>query len=89
MKRRVALIVETSSGYGRAILSGVTRVMRAHEEWSVFLEERDLVREVPPWLAGWGGDGILSRITNAEFAAAVRQSGVPLVDLTDRLAASP
>ena len=84
MKRRVALIIETSSGYGRALLAGVTRYMRAHEEWSVFLEQRDLLREPPPWLAGWTGDGILSRITTPDLAAAVRASGVPLVDLTDR-----
>ena len=84
MRRRVALIIETSSSYGRALLAGVTRYMRTHEEWSVFLEQRDLVREVPPWLAGWSGDGILSRITTPELVETVRAAGVPLVDLTDR-----
>ena len=84
MKRRVALIIETSSRYGRDLLAGVVRFMRTHEDWSVFLEQRDLLREPPAWLAGWSGDGILSRITTPGMTADVKASGVPLVELTDR-----
>ena len=84
MKRRVALIVETSSSYGRALLAGIVRYMRVHDEWSVFLEQRDLAKRPPSWLADWEGDGIISRATTRNLLTAVAATGVPLVELTDR-----
>ncbi len=84
MKRRVALIVETSSGYGRGVLEGIARFMRTHDDWSVFLEQRDLVKKPPAWLSSWDGDGIISRATTPELRAAVTALNVPFVELKDR-----
>lgn len=84
MKRRVALIVETSSAYGRDLLSGIVRFMRMHDEWSVFLEQGDLWQEPPSWLEDWRGDGIISRATTPKLVQAITRTGVPLVDVTDR-----
>ncbi len=84
MKRHVALIVETSSSYGRDLLAGIVRYMRVHDEWSVFLEQRDLAKKPPSWLADWKGDGIISRATTRKLVEAVGATGVPLVELTDR-----
>ncbi len=84
MKRRVALIVETSTAYGRQLLSGIARFMRIHDEWSVFLEQRDLTQKPPAWLAHWNGDGIISRATTPKLVEAVDATGVPFVELTDR-----
>ena len=44
----VALIVETSIDYGRQILRGVTRYLRSHQTWHVFLEQRELWTAPPP-----------------------------------------
>ena len=33
MKLHVALIIETSSVYGRDLMSGIVRFMRMHDEW--------------------------------------------------------
>ncbi|MFV0442095.1 MAG: XylR family transcriptional regulator [Planctomycetaceae bacterium] len=82
--RRVALLVETSTEYGRSLLHGIIRYMRRHEEWSVFLEERDLTSELPAWLQDWRGDGIISRVTNQWLLDVVARSSVPLINLTDR-----
>ncbi|MEM1068899.1 MAG: DNA-binding transcriptional regulator [Planctomycetota bacterium] len=84
MKRQVALIVETSSVYGRELLSGIVRYMRMHDEWSVFLEQRDLWKQPPSWLHSWHGDGIISRATTPRLLEAVGETGVPLVEVTDR-----
>ncbi len=84
MKRRVALIIETSSIYGRELLSGIVRFMRMHDDWSVFLEQRDLSKKPPAWIANWNGDGIISRATTPQLLTAVAATGVPLVELTDR-----
>lgn len=86
MKRRVALIIETSSSYGRDLLAGIVRFRRAHHDWTVFLEQRDLTTEPPAWLARWKGHGIISRATTPKLAEAVEATGVPLVELTDRRA---
>lgn len=84
MKRHVALIIETSSSYGRDLLAGIVRFMRMHDEWSVFLEQRDLRKKPPAWLGKWNGDGIISRATTPDLVKAVATTGVPLVELTDR-----
>ncbi|MEM9585661.1 MAG: DNA-binding transcriptional regulator [Planctomycetota bacterium] len=84
MKRHVALMIETSSAYGREVLSGVVRFMRMHDQWSVFLEQSDLSKKPPSWLASWHGDGIISRVTTPRLLKTLQATGVPLVDLTDR-----
>ena len=85
-KRRIALIIETSSSYGRGLLAGIMRFRRTHPQWSVFLDQRDLPTEPPGWLKTWKGDGIISRATTRKFAEAIAATGVPLVELTDRWA---
>lgn len=84
MKRHVALIIETSSAYGRDLMSGIVRYMRMHDEWSVFLEQRDLWKRPPAWLNAWRGDGIISRATTPKLVDAISRTGVPLVEVTDR-----
>ena len=84
MKKRVALLVETSSSYGRNVLSGIGRYMRIHPNWSVFLEQRALEDELPGWLMDWQGDGIISRSSTPQLIAQSRKQNVPLVELTDR-----
>lgn len=83
-KLRVALIIETSTSYGRALLSGVVRFRQTNQNWSVFLEQRDLSTALPVWLLDWQGDGIISRATNHALVEAVANTKVPLVELTDR-----
>ena len=83
-RRRVALIVETSSAYGRRILRGVRRYVHTHQSWSIFLEQRSLTSRPPQWLEGWDGDGIISRTTTKQLVEAAAGTKVPLIDLTDR-----
>jgi LacI family transcriptional regulator len=83
-RRNVALIVETSVVYGRQILRGISRYLRTHAPWSVFLDERELHVPPPDWLSTWRGDGIICRSTTAEWARIFRRRRVPVVDLNDR-----
>lgn len=82
----VALMVETSTIFGRRILEGIARYLRAHREWSVFLEQRALDTVAPHWLEAWRGDGIISRVSSPDFEAAILRARVPAVDLTHRRA---
>jgi LacI family transcriptional regulator len=83
-KLRVALIIETSSSYGRRILRGIRRYTRTHQSWSIFLEQRALTSKPPQWLEDWDGDGIISRTTTKALFDAVSRSKIALIDLTDR-----
>lgn len=86
MKKQVALIVETSSAYGRDLLSGIIRFMHLRDEWSVFLDQRDLWQEPPAWLDQWDGDGVITRVSTPELSRAVTANGVPMVEVSDRSA---
>jgi LacI family transcriptional regulator len=77
----VALLVETSRGYGRSLIEGIAQYVREHGSWSIQFEERDLEDPPPRWLAGWRGDGIIARSATDALAKAVRAIGVPLVEL--------
>lgn len=79
--RRVALLIETSRSYGRALLRGVKQYSDEHGPWSLFVELRDLESRPPVWLANWDGDGILTRTGSDAIAKAVHASRVPAVEL--------
>ncbi|HSI36645.1 MAG: XylR family transcriptional regulator [Phycisphaerae bacterium] len=83
MTPHVALIVETSIHYGRRVLEGVTRYLRSHRPWSVFLEQRELFAAPPKWLRKWHGQGVICRKTTPDLAALLARAGIPLVDLND------
>ncbi|MGV3608652.1 MAG: XylR family transcriptional regulator [Planctomycetaceae bacterium] len=80
---RVMLIVETSLAYGRAVLKGISRYMVARQQWSLYLDLRELIVSPPVWLDDWQGDGIICRSTTPELARRFDQRGIPVVDLTD------
>ena len=81
-RREVALLVETSNGYGRGLLNGIIAYMREHERWSVYLGEHSRGDEPPRWLRRWRGVGVIARIENQKIAAAVVESGLPAVDVS-------
>ena len=81
----VAMIVETSTGFGRRLLRGVARYVQENGPWSVYLEQRSIYDPAPPWLKGWDGDGIISRAAYPELARLVLQTGIPTVDLNEQV----
>ena len=81
IRPRVALLVESSRAYGRGLLHGIAEYIRLHGPWSIYLAERGLGDDPPPWLQGWEGDGIIARIENRKIADAIGELGLPTVDL--------
>src|SRR5438552_16287832 len=78
----VALLIETSRGYGRGILGGVIRYLRERGPWSVYIRPHDLSAPAPPWLKNWPGDGILVCVNGQRMVRAIRRTGLPAVDLS-------
>src|SRR5262245_60801035 len=81
---RVALMIETSTVYGRKLLQGITRYLRSHRSWSIYLEQREVDTKPPAWLQGWQGDGVLSRWSSPRVAEMLQRSDLAAVDLSDR-----
>ncbi len=80
--KNVLVLVESSSGYGRACLRGIGRYTRSHDRW--------LIRHMPhdqmpvlnpniPWK--WDWDGVIARIGSPQVLRLVRRLGLPTVDV--------
>ncbi len=83
--RKVALLIETSNSYARALLHGVRAWVREHEAWTIRLTEQGRGAAVPAWLRGWDGDGVIARVESAEIARALRATGLPVIDVSAAL----
>src|SRR5580698_145651 len=80
-RRRVALLIDFSRAYGRAILLGVAKCVREHHEWSVQSEEWRWTDGIPAWFKNWNGDGAIVWVETQELADIVRDFDVPAVDI--------
>ena len=60
---KVALLVETSRGFGRDFLLGLARYSRLHGPWSFHITPGDY-KQVVPKMKQWGGTGIIARIAD-------------------------
>lgn len=78
---RIAVLVEWSRAYGRGVLGGIADYVQTHNRWKVFHTERRLCDGVPPWFAGWRGDGIIARIEDPDLLDQVRRKRLPTVEL--------
>ena len=81
IRPRIAVLVESSRGYGRSLLQGIAAYVREHGPWTVDIQERRLYDAAPKWLRRWQGDGIIARIANPRFAREIGRLRLPTVDL--------
>ena len=81
----VAILIETSTAYGRGLLRGVAEYLKLHPTWSVYVDERALGDPVPPWLKNWRGDGILIRDSSDRSMALAKASGASIVNLGEQV----
>ncbi len=79
---KVALLIETSNRYGRDLLYGVRDWTRDGDRWAVRFTEQSRLAPLPSWLHAWEGDGIIARVDSPRIAAALRKTGLPVVDVS-------
>ena len=79
--KKVLLLVETASGYGRGILQGIGQYVREHGPWDIYFEEGGLQDRLPRFLEHWKGDGILTRTMLRSSATRLRSLRIPMVEL--------
>lgn len=80
----VALVVETSTTFGRQLTYGIARYIRETSPWSVYFSERSVYDSFPSWLRTWRGDGVISRATSPEVIQAALKLKIPVVDLNEQ-----
>jgi LacI family transcriptional regulator len=74
----VALLLETSTEYGRGLLRGILRYSRLHGPWSLYVAPGHLEQALPR-AKSWSGSGIIARVRSAETARRIRATGLPFV----------
>ncbi len=82
---RVALVIETSTSFGRRLLCGIASYIRETRPWAVYFTERAVHDPIPSWLKKWRGDGIISRVPSPAIRDVVAKLDIPVVDLNEQL----
>lgn len=78
---RVAVLVDTSSSWGRQVVTGIHDYIRKHDRWQMFIEARGVQEQwsVP---TGWQGDGIIARVSNPRLASDLKARQIPVVNVS-------
>ena len=76
---RVAILVETSTTWGRNILAGVINYTHTHGRWQIFVEARG-AEEHLQLPSGWICDGVIARITTPRMAKELQTKKFPVVN---------
>jgi len=75
---QVALLLETSTQYGRVLLRGIVRYSRLHKPWSLYVAPGHL-EQVLPKAKSWSGTGIIARVRSPAMAKIIRATRLPFV----------
>jgi LacI family transcriptional regulator len=79
--KRVAVLVDTSTTWGRDVIEGVHRYSRGTVGWQLFVEPRGM--EQRRWLPeGWKGDGVIARVGFVDLARRLREMDLPVVNVS-------
>jgi len=79
-RKRVVVLVDTATGWGRGLVRGITRHARLHG-WHLWVEphgQSEVLR--PPH--NWTGEGIIARVSSGAMAAQLRRFRVPMVNVS-------
>lgn len=80
-RKRVVLLMEASRAYGRNCLQGIASYVRSTRTWNVLHMERETGDALPPCIAAWEPDGVITRIEDSRLASKIDELNVPVVDL--------
>lgn len=78
---RIAVLVDTSTSWGRRVVAGINNYSRKHGQWQLFVEARGLEEgiRVP---RGWRGEGIIARVGSTLMARHLRSHKMPVVNVS-------
>jgi LacI family transcriptional regulator len=77
----VALLVESSSAFGRELLRGILSYVREHDVWSIQLPDNEPGYEQLASFSSGKPDGCIARIVDGRMARRLRHLHIPVVDV--------
>ncbi len=78
---QVAILVDTSTGWGRRLIQGVINYSMKHGPWHLWLEPRGR-SEAGRLPSGWDGDGIIARVSTQRIADELSKLGKPVINVS-------
>lgn len=78
---QIAVLVDTSTAWGRRLIEGILSYTRMHGPWDVWLEPRGQ-SETLRLPKGWRGDGIIARVSTLAMAKELQRQDVPVVNVS-------
>src|SRR3954471_6052438 len=79
--RDVALLIGTSGADARLLLRGSARFNRERGQWVTYHWPHGLHEQLPKWLKGWRGHGVIARVGTRKLAKGLGRLGVPIINL--------
>jgi LacI family transcriptional regulator len=76
---RVALCIDTTSIYGRGLLSGIAAYVETYRSWSLFIDANATGHYARDWLRNWQGDGFLGFIKDPAMVQQLHRARIPAV----------
>lgn len=80
-QKKIALLVDTATGWGRNIIRGVDRYAREMGDWDLTLQPYSQVDYIPVPVR-WKGDGIIARVGSERMARDLAKTGLPIVNVS-------
>lgn len=78
---RVALQINTSTGFSSQLIRGVVQYAQEHQRWSLLVQPRG-VRERWRIPQHWKPDGVIARVTQRSQARELQKLGVPVINVS-------
>ncbi len=78
---KVAVLVDSSTGWGRRLIQGILQYARQHAQWKIWVEPRGQHEHLRP-PPGWAGQGIIARVSTKPMADELGKLGLPVVNVS-------
>ena len=88
-RRKIALIIESSRGFGRDLLLGISNFAHSQDNWEIVYQERTLSQGIPTWIDDVKLDGLIVRPDSRKLYHYVAKLGIPCVDVRNHRPVDP
>ncbi|HEV7298152.1 MAG TPA: substrate-binding domain-containing protein [Tepidisphaeraceae bacterium] len=78
---KVAVLVDSSTGWGRRLIQGILQYARQHGEWKIWVEPRGQHEHLRP-PPGWVGHGVIARVSTKSMADELAAMRLPIVNVS-------
>ena len=79
---RIAVLVDTSSGWGRRVIRGISSYVNAHRPWQLSIETYGR-NEAMHLKRGWQGEGVIARVKDKSLLNELLTFGKPVVNVSN------